>query len=186
VILPQRACPEPLPVLVGAVALEGVHEKLEQALFFRYDPEYAEDRRHDLERGAQGSGLGWTEVLVNAALRQVIEYALGDLYVYAYPSITYPLYDPVSVDQLARSWGARNLLGAMGLQFYWLITSAGKLSRCKHCGRIISYAPPMPLGDDERNARKLRKDKEFCDSRCRQNYYYHNRIKPVRQGRSRA
>ena len=26
--------------------------------------------------------------------------------------------------------------------------------------------------------RLTRKDKEFCDSRCRQNYHYHNRIKP--------
>jgi hypothetical protein len=77
---------------------------------------------------------------------------------------------------LARSWRPRNLLGAMYLQFYWLITSESDLSRCRYCGRIISYAPPVV----ESKARKPRKDKEFCDSRCRQNYHYHNRIKPER------
>jgi hypothetical protein len=154
--------------------------KLERALFPEYDPEYAEERRHNLEQGREVSGLSWTDALVNSALWQVIEYTSGDLYIYAYPSITYPLDDPVTADQLTRSWGARNLLGAMGLQFYWLITSAGELSRCKHCGRIISCAPPIPAGEDHK-ARKPRKDKEFCDSRCRQNYHYHNRIKPTRK-----
>jgi len=63
----------------------------------------------------------------------------------------------------------------MYLQFFWLITSSGYLSHCRHCGRIISYAPPLSAG----KARKPHKDKEFCDSRCRQNYHYHNRIKPA-------
>ena len=151
--------------------------KLEHALFSENDPKFAEDRWHVLEQRAQVSGLDWTDILVDAGLWQVIEYALGDLYVYAYPDITFP-DDYLTIDQLTRSWGARNLLGAMGLQWYWLITSAGELSRCKDCGNIISYAPPMPGGDTDR---KPRKDKEFCDSRCRQNYHYHNRIKPRRQ-----
>jgi hypothetical protein len=75
------------------------------------------------------------------------------------------------------SWRPRNLLGAMYLQMYQLMISSGKLSRCKYCGRIISYAPSTA----ESTARKPRKDKEFCDSRCRQNYHYHNRIKPTRK-----
>jgi hypothetical protein len=165
-------------VLYEAV-LSRDEEKLEQALFPEYYSEYAEDWRRDLEQVAEASDLDWTDVLINSALRRVIEYASGDLYVYAYPSITYP-DDFLTVNRLTRSWGARNLLGAMGLQFYWLITSAGELSRCKHCGRIISYAPPIPAGEDHK-ARKPRKDKEFCDSRCRQNYHYHNRIKPTRK-----
>ena len=155
--------------------------KLEHALFPEDDPEFAEDRRNTLEQRAQVSGLDWTDILVDDALRQVIEYALGDLYVFAYPDITYP-DDYLTVDRLTRSWGARNLLGAMGLQWYWLITSAGELSRCKYCGRIISYAPPMPGGDTDR---KPRKDKEFCSTQCRQNYHYHNRIKPSRQSQRR-
>ncbi len=154
-------------------------EKLERALFTEYDPaEYTEGRRLTMEKEAEASGMGWTDILVNAALRQVLEYAVGDLYAYAYPDINYP-DDYLTVDRLTRSWGARNLLGAMGLQFYWLITSAGELSRCRYCGRIISYAAPIPGSD---TVRKPRKDKEFCNSRCRQNYHYHNRIKPARQG----
>lgn len=81
---------------------------------------------------------------------------------------------------LSPSWGYHNLLGAMYLQFYWLTTSASDLSRCKHCTRAISYAQPIARNQD----RKPRKDKEFCDSRCRQNYHYHNRIKPNRNGKS--
>jgi hypothetical protein len=152
-------------------------EKLECALSLEDDPEYADT----LEKSAKASGVEWVDALINKAVRQMIEYALGDLYVYAYPDITYP-DDYLTIDHLTRSWGARNLLGAMGLQFYWLITSAGELSRCKYCGRIISYAPPMPGSDTDR---KPRKDKEFCDSRCRQNYHYHNRVKPSRQSEYR-
>ena len=110
------------------------------------------------------------------------------LAVFAYPAIspTGSLHQQplLTVDRLNASWGARNLLGAMYLQFFWLVTSAGELSRCKYCGRIISYAPPIPAGED-RKARKPRKDKEFCDSRCRQNYHYHNRIKPERNSDQR-
>jgi hypothetical protein len=84
---------------------------------------------------------------------------------------------------LTRSWIPSNLLGAMYLQFYWLMTSTKDLSRCKHCNRIISYASAIP-GSGGRNARKPRKDKKFCSSQCRQNYHYHHRIKPRRQGES--
>lgn len=79
---------------------------------------------------------------------------------------------------LTRSWVPVNLLGAMYLQFYWMMTSTGDLSRCKSCGQIISHAPST-TGSDQ--TRKPRDDKEFCDNRCRQNYHYHNRIKPARQ-----
>jgi hypothetical protein len=82
----------------------------------------------------------------------------------------------LSPDKLTGTWRVRNLLGAIYLQFFWLITSMSDLSRCTYCGRIISYAPPMP----QSGKRKPRKDKVFCDSRCRQNYHYHNRIKPAR------
>jgi hypothetical protein len=156
--------------------------KLERALFPAYDLKWAEDRRNALEKRAEASGAEWTDTLINAALNQVIEYASGSLRTYAYPYIAYPEDENLTVNRLTRSWGARNLLGAMGLQFYWLITSAGELSRCKYCGRIISYAPPIP---GSAASRKPRKDKEFCDSRCRQNYHYHNRIKPERNNAQR-
>jgi hypothetical protein len=155
--------------------------KLENLLFPGHESEYAENSRHGLEDKAEASDADWTDALINSALHQVVEYAIGDLYIYAYPQIAYPDDGILSVERLTRSWGARNLLGSMGLQFYWLITSAGELAHCEHCGRIISYASPIPTGDD-RNNRKPRSDKKFCDDRCRQNYHYHNRIKPGRQG----
>jgi hypothetical protein len=120
----------------------------------------------------------WTSFLIDMALRDIWKIVGAALSVFAYPSITAQgMLGPLSPGKLRSHWGARNLLGAMYLQFYWLITSAGDLSRCKYCERIISYAPAIP----ESEGRKPRKDKEFCDSRCRQNYHYHNRIKPTRK-----
>lgn len=84
---------------------------------------------------------------------------------------------------LTRSWVPVNLLGAMYLQFYWMMTSFGDLSRCKSCGQIISHAPST-AGSGQ--TRKPRSDKEFCNSRCRQNYHYQNRIKPAQQARGGA
>jgi hypothetical protein len=82
----------------------------------------------------------------------------------------------------AGSWRPRNLLGEMYLQMYHVMISSGKLSKCKYCGGIISYAPPVP---GNATSRKPRKDKEFCDSRCRQNYHYDSRIKPERNSEQR-
>jgi hypothetical protein len=122
------------------------------------------------------------DALVSVALLEVWEF-IGAVEVFAYPVIgpTGDLnHQPLlTVERLQASWGVRNLVGAMYLQFFWLVTSAGELARCKYCGRIISYAPPVRVGEVH-YARKPRKDKEFCDSRCRQNYHYHNRIKPNR------
>ena len=148
------------------------------------DPEWLNRRWQYVNQLMQETGSEWIDVLVHEALGQVWEHVMA-LAVFAYPAITpagslnaRPL---LTVDRLNASWGVRNLLGAMYLQFFWLVTSAGDLSRCKYCGRIISYAPPIPIGK-EHKARKPRKDKEFCDSRCRQNYHYHNRIKPALRG----
>jgi hypothetical protein len=82
-------------------------------------------------------------------------------------------------EMLTRSWVPVNLLGAMYLQFYWVMTSTGDLSRCKYCGQLISRAPSIA---DSGQTRKPRNDKEFCNNRCRQNYHYHNRRKAARQG----
>jgi hypothetical protein len=101
---------------------------------------------------------------------------------FAYPYLAFDYGNPyerlhgtLGPQLAAGSWRPRNLLGAMYLQMYQVMISSGTLSQCKYCGRIISYAPPIP---GSAKSRKPRKDKEFCDSRCRQNYHYHNRIKP--------
>lgn len=62
-------------------------------------------------------------------------------------------------------WGARNLLGVMYLQMYWLMTSGGNLARCEYCGRLITLSRPNPDG------RKRRSDKRFCDDACRQAHH---------------
>jgi hypothetical protein len=136
---------------------------------------------------ARRSGVTYADILVHVATSHALVSVQEVLQEFAYPYIASGsprrrripdhLYSP---DGLAATWWPRNLLGAMYLQMYWLMTSSGDLARCKHCRRIISYAPPVQVGDLH-NVRKPRKDKEFCDSRCRQNYHYQNRVKPARK-----
>lgn len=158
-------------------------EKLETLIFTsEEDSEGLERRRQHVSGYTDKTSSDRIDVLVSVALAEVWEF-IGALTVFAYPVIN-PTGDLnqqplLTVDRLKASWGVRNLLGAMYLQIFWLVTSAGELARCKFCGRIISYAPPMSVGEVHK-VRKPRNDKEFCDSRCRQNYHYHNRIKPAR------
>jgi len=164
-------------------------DKLKEALF--WDERWGFDEglwQHSQEK-AQTTGEDPTDILVERALVQILEYTLYPVRTFVYPDIAFPPHSAglddraapqLTTDQLTASWGARNLIGAIYLQFYWLITSQRDLSRCKYCGRIISYAPPMPgMGE-----RKPRRDKEFCSTQCRQNYHYHNRIKPRHQSES--
>ena len=62
-------------------------------------------------------------------------------------------------------WDFDNLLGAMYLQMWWLMSSGDDTTRCEHCGRIISLARPYPEG------RKRRSDTRFCDDACRQAHH---------------
>ena len=133
---------------------------------------------------------GDVDALAEVAMRIVIERVQDAL-----PSLVRPSFGIVASptermprrwwepELLTRSWVPVNLLGAMYLQFYWVMTSSGDLSRCKHCDQIISRAPSV-TGDGK--TRKPRNDKEFCNDRCRYNYHYHNRIKPAREGKSQS
>ena len=164
-------------------ALSRDEEKLERVLFTEVGEEDSQRRRQYVKERAEFSNRNWIDLLVDSALAQTMEFVVHEVRAFTYPDITFPHHElaqnmikspSLRVGDLHRSWGARNLLGAMSLQFYWLITSTGDLSRCKYCGRIINYSPPFP----ESAKRKPRKDKEFCGSQCRQNYHYHNRVKP--------
>jgi hypothetical protein len=73
-----------------------------------------------------------------------------------------PQPDPSAVKL---DWNFDDLLGAMYLQMYWILTSGGNLVRCEHCRRVISLARPRPKG------RKRRRDKRFCDDACRQAHH---------------
>jgi hypothetical protein len=174
-------------------ALSGDEEQLERAMYGRLrwwnfeGVSVLHDVRKTYAARARKSGVTYTDILIHDATFHALMPVQEVLQEFAYPYIASGaprqrripdrLYSP---EGLWATWLPRNLLGAMYLQMYWLMTSSGDLARCKYCGRIISYAPPVPIGE-EHKARKPRKDKEFCDSRCRQNYHYHNRIKPVRQ-----
>ena len=169
-------------------ALSYDEEKLEQAIFSEESPDWAAKRRKSLKNRGAATGASWVDVLVDEALTQTIEFTIHPIHNFAYPDIGFPpsfigsgREGPLlTIEGMTRGWQVRNLVGAMHLQFYWLITSGGDISRCKHCNRIISYAPPIPGSDD----RKPRRDKEFCDKRCRQNYHYHNRVKSQKPERS--
>ena len=146
-------------------------------------------RNQSLHARADATGADWIDVLVDAALSQVLEFTTQPNRAFVFPELAFPgryligeetTRPLLTIDQLTQGWGVRNLLGAVHLQFYWFVTSAGQLSRCKQCGRIIPHASSVPEYGD-RKVRKPRKDKEFCDSRCRQNYHYHNRTKPTLQ-----
>jgi len=159
-------------------------EKLERTLMTR-SPSSVEDlREYGRLIGELAGGASYVDSIISIATSLMSAFIQDTLEMYAFPSIAFdlppresyqrePLY---RLEALYPSWQPRNLLGAIYLQMYWLLTSSGNLSRCKHCGRIISHAVPLPGG----KGRKTRKDKEFCNSRCRQNYHYHNRIKPGR------
>lgn len=168
-------------LLLYEAAISEDERKLVDAMFPDRDESERRQRPKAQTEETGVSGLDW---LVSAALSQLTEYAMGPLVSYCYPVISFPhshVSDdealPLTPEMLSRGWGARNPLGAMGLQFYWLITSGGELDRCKYCGRIISHASSVP-GSRPVADRKTRSDKTFCDSRCRQNYHYHNRVKP--------
>jgi hypothetical protein len=173
-------------LLLYEAAISGSRPKLEQVLKYVLSSDREDDgeTRQRSKTQTESEDDGRLDGLVSVALSQMIEYASGALTSYCYPVISYPDCPEgelrlLAPDKLSRGWGARNLLGAMGLQFYWLITSGGELDRCKYCGRIISHTPSVP-GSRPVAGRKTRSDKVFCDSRCRQNYHYHNRIKPHR------
>jgi hypothetical protein len=83
-------------------------------------------------------------------------------------------HDP---SRIAGGWGFKNLLGAIYLQMYWLMEAGANVTRCRYCGRIISFAAPRP------GQRKARSDKKYCNKSCRQNHDYDNRVKPQRQGK---
>jgi|SRR5215204_112773 len=83
-------------------------------------------------------------------------------------SLCYPALDVEEgshdVSGITAWWGFKSLLGAMYLQMYWLMAAGSDLTRCEHCGRLISLRP-LPDG------RKRRSDKKFCDDACRQAHH---------------
>jgi hypothetical protein len=163
-------------------ALDGDKNSLEHALIpSEQSTEWKEEKRRYFRSRANRKNISYVDALADKALATVMLLIQFSLNSYAYPAI-YPTINPMeqqlTPEQFAASWGARNLLGAMYLQFYWLITSGG--TRCKYCGRLISQARPI-VASSGKAIRKPRSDRQFCSDRCRHNFHYHNRRKPQRQ-----
>jgi hypothetical protein len=75
----------------------------------------------------------WNALLIKRAIMEIWITVGSALSVYAYPAITYQegsnlMSLSLSPDKLTSSWRVRNLLGAIYLQFFWLITSMSDLS----------------------------------------------------------
>lgn len=141
-------------------------ESLESLIFDSDSSDSGNEKLFDfIHNRIEHASATWLDGLVDAALRQVQEY-VSSVSTFCYPAITYdggssaePLLKP---EHFRPGTVPRNLEGAMYLQMYWLITSSGELSRCEHCGRILSLTRPNPEG------RKRRNDRRFCNDSCRQ------------------
>jgi hypothetical protein len=170
-------------VLYEAV-LNQNYEELEWYLFDEGSHYIDTVRERELRRACreqERTGATWDEILIDHALKNIGSTVASMLQTFAYPLLFRRRENRESLggaNTLEVGYGVRNLLGVMYLQFYWLITSQGDLYRCKNCGRIISHATPISTSGQ---SRKPRKDKIFCDYRCRQRHHYQNRVKPARK-----
>jgi hypothetical protein len=103
----------------------------------------------------------------------------------AYPA----LYGDVG--RFVPGWDFMNLLGAMWLQMFWLLTASEAPRRCKNweCDKIIAYEQPdQSTRGTKKNDRSggyiTRIDKTFCSKRCSNRYNYLTRTKPQRQSQA--
>jgi hypothetical protein len=102
----------------------------------------------------------------------------------AYPA----LYGEVG--RFVAGWSFTNLLGAMWLQMFWLLTATETPRRCRNweCDKVIAFKPPdQPAEGTIRNDRsagyRTRIDKKFCNKTCRDRYHYLTKTKPRRHAR---
>ncbi|HLL98722.1 MAG TPA: hypothetical protein VK276_06555 [Rubrobacteraceae bacterium] len=105
----------------------------------------------------------------------------------AYPA----LYGEVG--KFLQGWAFTNLMGAMWLQMFWLLTATEAPRRCRNweCDKIIAYEQPdQPVEGTIRNNRsggyRTRIDKRFCDKTCRDRYHYLTKTKPRRRAAREA
>jgi len=128
------------------------------------DVEKLELFRENLPLTADLSVVTYADALVDKVMRNMIEEVQEVLAQYTFPCIAHrwgSVENPPHVrlwrpDQLIRSLYPRNLLGAMYLQFYWLVTSEAELSRCKQCDRIIPYTSMSPSTTARTRANRVR------------------------------
>jgi hypothetical protein len=95
------------------------------------------------------------------------------------------------VGRFVPGWDFMNLLGAMWLQMFWLLTASEAPRRCKNweCDKIIAYEQPDQSTrgtnkNDRSGGYKTRIDKAFCSKRCSNRYNYLTRTKPQRRSQA--
>jgi len=134
----------------------------------RYAEEEGFGRRIVTVREAKGWALGF----VGFAVQEVIS------------EDCYPLLHQEGFE-ITQGWGFHTLLGAMYLQMAWLMTAKEEV-RCKWCGKVISFEQPRVSSENldrigYRKPYKTRADKEFCDRRCKDRWYYQHKTKLKRK-----
>jgi hypothetical protein len=99
---------------------------------------------------------------------------------------SYPDFYQTTQGNFVRSWAFRNLLGAMWLQMYFLLTGADQ-TRCDNweCNRVIAMENPVPAehpgsGKNVRGKYKTRADRRFCAKSCANRHQYLTKTKPGR------
>lgn len=105
----------------------------------------------------------------------------------AYPALYGWVGSPV------QGWDFMNLLGAMWLQMFWLLTAAEAPRRCANpeCDKIVVLKQPdEPTHSIRRNDRskgyRTREDKTYCGKKCSNRHYYLTHTKPRRQAAREA
>lgn len=86
-----------------------------------------------------------------------VERRVGEL---CFPSLIPPKRSH-DLSKVRSGWGYTNLLGAMYLGMFWLISAETRVRRCRYCGRIIS---------------EPRANQDFCrnQGRCRNAWNHHH------------
>jgi hypothetical protein len=65
----------------------------------------------------------------------------------------------------------KNVMGAMYLQFAWVLREKAIARRCKYCGKLIPESTGAETGD-EKKSRKTHKNKDYCNRTCKDAYRY--------------
>ncbi|MBD0328030.1 MAG: hypothetical protein ICV68_16520 [Pyrinomonadaceae bacterium] len=83
------------------------------------------------------------------------------------------------VGKFTSGWTFTNLLGAMWLQMFWLLTASETPRRCKQCDNIIAYEQPdQPTQGAKKRGRKKER---FCSKQCSDRYTYLTKTRPRRR-----
>lgn len=90
------------------------------------------------------------------------------------------------VGSFVSGWAFRNLLGAMWLQMFWLLTASEAPWRCRNpqCDKIIAYEQPEKPLEHKKGERKnpnTYRNKGYCNKTCSNRHYYLTTTKPRRR-----